>query len=226
MALDPRSRQKKIERRKAKEKSKERAQKEWNQRLEAQTVQAISTAPILHCCAIGTIFERGFGQVLISRELPNRKVAFASILLDLYCLGAKDAMFHVTERGQYDRQMYGHMTATFETVTLKPACARKLIEGAVEYARNLDFQPHPDYSQAKRIFGDIDPAACEQTFVYGKDGKPFYIAGPNDSSDRCTRIMRSLHTRCGPGGYHFLAPIELMDSLPAEIQSLENIREI
>lgn len=217
MALDPRSRQKKIERRRAKEKSKAQAQKQRIERLEAQGTQAIPTAPILHCCVIKSIWERGMGQVLISRELPNRNVAFANFLLDLYCLGVKDAVFGITARPHYDQQVYGRMIGAFPTVTLEPACARKLVEGGVAFARNLEIQPHADYAQAKVIFGDIDPAACPRTFEYGKDGKPFFFAGPNDSAERCARIIRLLSARCGPDGFHFLTPAAQSALLPPEI---------
>lgn len=224
MALSPRNHQKKIERRKAKEKSKQQALKQRSQRLEEQATQAIPTAPILHCYASSTIWDQGLGHVLISRVLPDRRVAFAMFLLDLYCLGVKDAMFDIGERGHYDRQMYGRMTGAFATVTLEPACARKLIEGGVAYARDLGLPPHPDYNKAKLIFGDTDPQACERTFVYGKDGKPFFVAGPNDNSERCTRIIRTLSERYGPDGFHYLLPIAPAGSAPPGGRMLQDGR--
>ena len=57
--------------------------------------------------------------------------------------------------------------------------------------------PHRDYPKAKRIFGDVDPNACGDEFVYGKDGKPFFIAGPHDGPSRCRQIIDTLTARCG-----------------------------
>lgn len=204
MVLDPRSRQKKVERRKAKEKSKHEALKVRGQQLVAQATQAVSSAPILHCCAIDVIWERGIGHVVFSRLLPNRQVAVSSFLLDMYCLGVKNAMFGITDRAQYDKQVYGKIRDTYDLETLDPACARKLVEGGVEYARKLGFPPHPDYIKAKAIFGDIDPATCERTFEYGKDGKPLFVAGPYETQAQCSQIMRTLTASCGVGGFDFV----------------------
>src|SRR4029077_20110405 len=92
-------------------------------------------------------------------------------------------------------------------VKMEPACARKLVEGAVAYAHELGFAPHPDYQTAKVIFGDIDSSQCEEEFEYGKDGKPFFFAGPNDSPARCRQILDTLARTRGQGNFHFTMPV-------------------
>jgi hypothetical protein len=94
---------------------------------------------------------------------------------------------------------------------MTPAAVRKLVEGAVAYARGFGFAPHPDYYKACPIFGDIDAAACTEQFEFGKDGKPFFIAGPNETPERCRRIMQILERSCGPGGSTFLIPMDPND---------------
>jgi hypothetical protein len=55
------------------------------------------------------------------------------------------------------------------------------------------------------LFGDIDSDVCTQEFVFGKDGKPFYVSSPNDSPGRVRAIMKQLGDRCGgPDGFHFM----------------------
>ena len=51
---------------------------------------------------------------------------------------------------------------------------------AVDFARSIGFEPPPDYVEAKPIFGDVDPNECSEKVEPGKDGKPFYVAGPHD----------------------------------------------
>ena len=87
---------------------------------------------------------------------------------------------------------------------LKPECARKLIEGAVRYALDLGLPPHADYRIARLIFGDVRAEDCTEEYVFGREGKPFFCAGPNDSRAKCEQIIRTLHNHCGQGGYHFL----------------------
>ncbi len=204
MVLDPRSRQKKVERRKAKEKSKHEALKVRGQQLVAQSMQAVASAPILHCSVMDSIWLQGIGHVIFSRILPNRQVAVSTFLLDMYCLGVKNAMFSIVDRPDYDKQVYNKIRDRHELETLDPACARKLVEGGVEYARKLGFPPHSDYVKAKAIFGDIDPETCARTFEYGKDGKPLFIAGPYETQLRCSQIIRTLTASCGVGGFDFV----------------------
>jgi hypothetical protein len=133
----------------------------------------------------------------------------------MYCLGVKNAMWGIRARGEID-SLVEKLSCGHNTSKLTPESARRLIEGAVEYARNLGFAPHADYERAKLIFGDIDAAACSQTFEYGKDGKPYFIAGPNDDPLRCRQIVNSLSSRLGPQGHHFFMPA-LESDLPPDL---------
>ncbi|MCH8923673.1 MAG: hypothetical protein IIA67_11075 [Planctomycetes bacterium] len=208
MALDPRKRQKKLQRRKAKQKAKQKSTALRSSSPLALRLAVAEKAPLLHCCAADCIWEQGIGHVLISRT-RGTEVAFGMFLLDMYCLGVKNAFFNVVSRSEYDFRIYetairgGH-------VDLSPECGRNLVEGAVYYARDLGFSPHRDYRQAKRIFGDIDASGCQQQFVYGKDGQPMFIAGPDDGAMRCRQIIDTLAARCGPDGFHFTMPVPSM----------------
>ena len=68
----------------------------------------------------------------------------------------------------------------------------------------LGFPPHPDYQRARRIYGDIEATACLEHFVFGKNGKPFFMSGPSDTPARCRKIFDTLTKRCGPDGFHFV----------------------
>ncbi len=115
-------------------------------------------------------------------------------LVDMYCLGVKDVAFNVTTRSQYDWQIYTKLVEGYEVVNLEPAAARKLVEGAVQYASEAGLPPHGDYRKTECIFGDIDASACAEEFTYGKDGQPFFFAGPHDSPTRCRQIITALPT--------------------------------
>ena len=206
MAKDSRKRQKKLERRKAKAKAKKRALAREKPRGMAVRLEEAAAAPILDCCTTDVLWDQGMSNVLVSRDL-NRSVAYVVFLLDVYCLGVKDVIMGVVPRSRYDWQVYEKLSHDYRMVKLKPEAARKLVEGAVEYARNLGLSPHPDYRKARVIFGDIDAEACREEFVYGKDGKPYFVAGPYDSPWRSKQIIHTLTDRCGPDGFHYLMPL-------------------
>ena len=208
MAVDPRKRQKKLERKKAKQKAERRDLARREPQGMALRLASAARYPVLHCCMVSELWEKGIGNVLISRQLPRGEVAFVAFLVDVYCLGVKDVILQVAPRASYQEKMYDRLADRYELTSLKPECARKLVEGAVQYALDLGLSPHPDYRVAKAIFGDVSPEACRESYTYGKDGKPFFFAGPYDDHARCTYILRSLHEHCGPDGYHYVLPLQ------------------
>jgi len=207
MTVDPRKRQKKLERRKAKQKQERRELAQRRPQSLSLQLEEAATAPILHCCVMADIWQSGMGQVLVSRQLRNGNVAVAIFLLDVYCLGVKNAMALIASRPKYDIDVYGKIARDYTLLPLKPECARKLVEGAARYALDLGFSPHADYDTARLIFADISEDACTEEYTFGKDGKPFFVAGPHDRQSRCDQILRTLRHRCGDDGYHFLVEV-------------------
>ena len=61
-------------------------------------------------------------------------------------------------------------------------------------------------SAYERIQG-IDVLGTE-TFPFGRDGKPFYVSGPNDSPTRIRRILDTLVKCVGEGGFDYLVHVD------------------
>jgi hypothetical protein len=222
---DPRKCQKQKERKAAKRKAKHHELTRQKSAGLPERLAAAAQYPILHCWVTDDLWEQGLGYVCLSRQLPNGHVAFAVFLVDRYCLGVKDAMMEIVPRATYDRRIMGDMLSRFSAKNMAPAAARKLVEGAVEYARTLGLQPHPDYARARPIFGDIDPAESTEQFEYGKDGKPFFVAGPHDGPARCRQILNALVQSCGVDGFHYMIPFTEPEALP-EALAEQNTRII
>jgi hypothetical protein len=201
MALDARRRQRKAEKRKAKERAKRKELARRKTEDMGQRLARTAAAPVLHCCTTQSLWDQGIAPVLISRELANGQVAYALFLIDRYCLGVKDGFCGFSSKSEYYERIFDRFSRQGEIVTLKPAAARKLVEGAVEYARGLGLSPHPDYAKARHIFGDIDPAASDREFEFGDNGKPHYITGPSDTPGRIASITGILTERLGPDGF-------------------------
>jgi hypothetical protein len=203
---DPRKRQKKQERRAARRKAKHHQLAREKQTGLADRLTAAARYPVLDSCATTDLWTQGLGWVCLSRELPNGHVAFAVFLVDRYCLGVKNAMADVVGRFEYDSQIVRKMRSHLSARDLSPADVRRLVEEAVAYARGLGLHPPPDYQKARHIFGDIDASQSAAQLEFGKDGKPFFVAGPNDTPERCRQILRTLEQACGPGGFHYQIP--------------------
>jgi hypothetical protein len=226
MAKDPRKQQKKKERHASKRKARERQLARGKNVGLAQRMAVAADAPVLHSWISDQVFTRGIGSVLLSRLLPSGQVAVAVFLVDVYCLGVKDALAEILSRYAYENRFEREMRARSQGGDFTPAAVRKLVEGGVEYARRLGLQPHPDYQVARLIFGTIDPSATGETFEYGKDGKPYFIAGPHDSPERCRRILRTLERSCGPEGYHTMMPMAGdSEVLPFDLEDMEEFED-
>jgi len=157
------------------------------------------------------LFDVGMGHVVVSR-FKSERVEAGVFLLDVYCLGIKDAFFTRVHLSQYEGGFLDRVFAETRREPLEPGCARKLVEDAVAYARGLGFAPHEDYKHACRVLGGIDPRTCTRSFQFGHDGKPLYIQGPHDSDAKARRILNLLQARCGEGNYHFMVLVPGFDA--------------
>ncbi|MFE9934527.1 hypothetical protein [Streptomyces sp. NPDC005533] len=145
----------------------------------------------------------GLAKVLIARQERASRASVCGFLVDLYCLGVKDALGPVVMGSgsltTYSRDYF----AAFDAPAL-PApidLAQNLVHGAVAYAHALGFEPAPDYADVAPYLGTPDiPAPIR----FGRDGTPFYFAGPHDNP---SAVVRTLEATVGPGNYHYVAAL-------------------
>lgn len=207
MAKDPRKRQKQQERKAAKRKSKQQQLVRAKNTSAADRLAAAVKYPVLHSWVSASLWNTGMGWACLSRESPNGAIAIATFLIDRYCLGIKDAWCDVVSRFEYEDRVR-RMGRKLDMQDMPPAGVRKLVESAVAYAESLGLHPHADYDKARGIFGDIDASAYPQEFEFGKNGKPFFVAGPYDTPERCARILSTLEERLGINGFHYMMPLD------------------
>jgi hypothetical protein len=150
----------------------------------------------------------GLTTVIVVRHRDDGSADVAFMLVDVWCLGVKDAFAEFNAPAAWVEDRIREQIPDEEHERLHPACAKKLIEGAVAYSERLGFAPHRDYRKARKVFSGIDASVCPTDFTFGRDGKPCYIAGENDSQERINRVLAILETRCGEGGFHYVYPVE------------------
>jgi hypothetical protein len=207
MVLDERSRQKKLARKAAKRK-KAMAHKRREIFGKGSLVTFAASMPLHECLIPRVLYDQGIGNIVISRKMLNGDIAAAFFLVDTYCLGVKDCFFAVIPPGAY-AQRIEQMVQKEGAEYAEPACTVKLIENAVAYAEGLGFHSPKDYLTIKGIFGSIDPATCSKEFEFGKDGKPLYISGPNETQADSERIIATLTRQFGPDGFHYTVRVDL-----------------
>lgn len=204
MALSDKKRQKKQEQKKLKRKQK--VQQKKGSVAKPHKAENYAHFPLHECFVQENIFTHGVGNVLISRRSNLGQIAVSLFLVDVFCLGIKDASFKVFKENSYEKKIKQNMLAVQEGsfVKIDPACAKKLIVGAENYAKSLGFSPHHDYQQAKSLLASLDGTDCSEEYTFGKDGMPLYIRGPSESMARAKQIVEHLEKVCGQGGFHYI----------------------
>ncbi len=207
MAKDRRGRQKAMARKAAKRKARaQRHRHKGGPPGALPTPEAIAGTPVHECLVPDNLFELGIGNVVVSRRLPGGDIALGVFLVDTQCLGVKNAMFKVVTPHEY-REITAKISGEHGVRVEDPAAVKKLVKGAVAWARDLGIEPHPDYRRARRVLAGIDVSACPVEYTYGYQGKPFYRPGPYDPPGRQKKILQLLERRCGPDGYRFMIPL-------------------
>jgi hypothetical protein len=206
---------KKIQQKKAQKAARQRAKKaQHKQHLTVRgpgsslSLRGALQGPIYECWEPKQLFSRtaGIGPIVVTRKAPPHKILIGVFLIDVFCLGVKDAYIKLLYEEEYRlhiRQMKGHQSLK----KISPERARKLVEEAETYARNLGFEPHRDYQAAKKIFGDINPEECSDSFEFGYNGKPLFFAGPYDNKKFRERVIKTLTQSVGPEGFEYIMPL-------------------
>lgn len=220
MALNQRKWQKKVEKRNAKQKAKKKELARREREEPLLRIARAAMAPVLHSVISADLWKHGIGQVLLSRQLASGNVASVLFLLDVYCLGVKDAIVTISPRDVYESKYYNRLRYEFGMKELAPESLRKLVEGAVFYAAKLGLSPHPDYELALILFGDLDVTQSRDEFQYGKNGKPLFISGPNDTPQKCGRIMNALMSHSGLGNFDYLVEVGTDKHGQPDLQSI------
>ena len=156
--------------------------------------------PIEAALVAENLFNAGIGSVVLARRMPDGNLAVGIFLVDVYCLGVKNALYSYMSLGKFAEtgQTMTENEGPFKSVT--PEHVAKLVTESVAYAQQFGLPPHPDYRAAQLILGGIDPAKCDVQFELGQNGKPLYVSGPFDSEEKKRLIM----SRITPEGGHYL----------------------
>ena len=172
----------------------------------AGRIRMAAKGPIVHCLVATNLFEAGIGHVLVARRLPSGMLGCAWFLVDVFCLGVKDIFYREVSEAEL-RSRLEALSETQEFVEVEPTRARRLIRDASAYAAGLGLPAAKDTPVIEAIFGDVDANACTETFTFGKDGKPFYVSGPYDTSARVRAIGQTLEKSCGTGNWDHMVEV-------------------
>ena len=156
--------------------------------------------PIQHCLLTESLFDIGMGTLVLARGVTPRHVSFGSFLIDVFCLGIKDVTFESVE-GEAFEMFMDAMDAASPMAPADPSYARKLLRDLAAWSQSMGFAPHRDFAAVEQIFGDVNADASDALLRFGRDGRPFYIPGPNDTPSLVRRRIEHLKEHLGNDGF-------------------------
>jgi hypothetical protein len=148
----------------------------------------------------------GLAVVVITRQQPDGNLIFGSYLTDVYCLGVKDTLWEaeVSPREFKHDWLPRIYEAAGKPQQISPELAHEIIYGAIEYAQRFGFKPHRDFAKTHWVLDPPEAHPLTGRVKFGKDGQPFFIAGPHDNVEA---VLRQLARTAGEGHYHYLHPL-------------------
>jgi hypothetical protein len=127
-----------------------------------------------------------------------------AFLVDTFCRGVKNAFCNegLGKRKIEDQLLPGYYRNE-EPARVGINYVKEIIYGAVDYARSLGFDPHPDFELSRHVLGTEEISRTRNLTFGGPEGKPLYVAGPDDDAPA---ILRQLRKRLGEDGFNFITP--------------------
>ena len=200
--------EKKRQARLAKKRRKDKARKEARARTDAppdalqrarKAVREAQGYPVHECMINRSWREKGLVTILIARRQPNGRIAFGVFLVDVYCLGLKNTFwngdFTISE---YDWGVRGRMVSENDLVACPLDLAHAIIYGGIEYAEQFGFKPNKDFKMSQYLLDPRESVTVSDDVEFGREGKPFYISGPDDNVEQ---ILRQLEATAGEGNF-------------------------
>lgn len=152
--------------------------------------------------------------VVVAREHRYGRHAVCALLLDVQCLGVKNALGpRVIERDE----LSAFLARMFDdderrSVPTSIELVRELVFGAEAYARGLGIAPHRDLESCREHLGLWQGPS---SIAFGYHGKPLFIPGPDDDE---VAIEGILARTVGPDGFHRAEDLEQLVRREREVE--------
>lgn len=144
--------------------------------------------------------EKGMAVVYITKKMPSGKNIIGLYIVDVFCLGLKNTLYHFGLEDYEAEEFKTDVSSKHEMVPISVNEAHNIIYGSIDYAEELGFKPHKDFNITEYI---LDPDHIDDgidDIEFGKNGKPYFIAGPDDNINR---ILATLDQNVGEDNYDY-----------------------
>ena len=208
MARDPRKQQEKAmkKRRKKKEAAKSQNQTTGLAALSARALVRNARKFPISACYISQDWQHSVTelvQIAVARQQPDGGITFGVYLVDMLCLGLKSTFCNGGfTAGEFRLSVLGKLEEAMPMESCPPELAHQIIYQAIDYAAQFGIKPDKDFKLSQLVLEPRGELPETYHLTFGKDGKPFFVAGPYDNVQA---IVAKLEATAGPGNYEVMA---------------------
>jgi hypothetical protein len=176
----------------------------WSYAGTLHRIQHADDYPVEACYLNADWKEQGLARIVVTRSQENGKAMVGAFLVDIFCPGVKNTFCNEgLTRTQIEDELLPGFYQDEEPTRVGINYAKEIICGAVDYAKSLGFEPHPDFELSRHVLGTEEFSRTRSLKFGGPEGKPLYIAGPDDDA---ATVLRKLRKRLGENGFEFITP--------------------
>ncbi len=174
----------------------------WSYAEKKALIKSSENYPVDQCLINPDWKETGQARIVVTRRQENGNFIIGVYLVDTFCLGVKSAFCNAEfTADEVNKTLLSRCYFDQQPEEINLDYAKAIILGAIEYAGNLGFEPDPDFKLARCVLGSKEPEEEHHIRFGGPNGKPFYVAGPNDDKDA---IVQKLSRHLGQGGFDYI----------------------
>lgn len=166
----------------AKRKEKKRLKRKEKKR-EIRKIQSITplrrittTGGTLECWVNKDYRDQGMASVLVLGHAGGDHYAFAGFLVDVWCVGLKDAWGRPDlSRMEFEEELLGRIGSAMPMKKIDADELRRFIAASIRFTRQNGFKLPPHYERWTSMLGDLGDINSADISDFGKDGKLFYM---------------------------------------------------
>ena len=148
--------------------------------------------PIYKCYMPQEGSVHGMSEIVVSRKRPNGKILFGVYLIDTYCLGVKDVMYHYDYDIEDFEEIVEKVFSNFKGYVECPYNdAHNFIYSAIEFAADAGLDPARDFEKVGEYIleEDTDDIPLKH-YPMGHNGKYLLIEGPTHTERKYVKMLK------------------------------------
>lgn len=174
--------------------------------------QKARNLPIYECLINKNWQKMGTVNIVIARIHANGNLTIGIYMVDLFCLGIRDTHFRFNTTTDEYEDLLDIMSENLDMEKVEYSLVHNILLAANEYATDLGFKPHKDFTSVTQYLLEEDTDDIELIEIEcGKDGKPLFIQSELITDAEANRIIKQLEKAVGKGNFDVLSVRNEMD---------------